>query len=338
MTRSDTMSAPAGCCSRGPAPVVVMYSGGRDSTCLLDVAVRIAGAAAVSALHVNYGLRAGGRRRRAPLRRGCASAWGSSWTSAGPVRPGDGAGNLQAWARDERYRAAGDLAVAPRRRRRRRAHRAPIRWRRSSTGSRRRRAAGRCWACAPRDGALIRPLLAFTREQTGGVLPGAGPALARRRVQRLRRVRPQPHPPRAGAGAGADPSRRPGQPAGAGRDPARRGRGARRARRRGPGGRGRRSRWRRCASSRRRCGASSSSGWPTTAVGGPAAGVARRADEVAAMPSTARRWTFPPAIRATADDGVVRFGRPERERRAREPGGAAATQFNTGRSPYLNST
>ena len=38
-------------------PVVVMYSGGRDSTCLLDVAVRIAGAPAVSALHVNYGLR-----------------------------------------------------------------------------------------------------------------------------------------------------------------------------------------------------------------------------------------------------------------------------------------
>ena len=39
-------------------PAVVLLSGGRDSTCLLDLAVRIAGAKAVSALHVNYGLRA----------------------------------------------------------------------------------------------------------------------------------------------------------------------------------------------------------------------------------------------------------------------------------------
>ena len=37
--------------------VVVLYSGGRDSTCLLDVAVRIAGPGAVTALHVNYRLR-----------------------------------------------------------------------------------------------------------------------------------------------------------------------------------------------------------------------------------------------------------------------------------------
>ena len=34
-----------------------MLSGGRDSTCLLDVAVALLGAGAVSALHVNYGLR-----------------------------------------------------------------------------------------------------------------------------------------------------------------------------------------------------------------------------------------------------------------------------------------
>ena len=38
-------------------PVVVLLSGGRDSVCLLDVAVRLAGARAVLALHVNYGLR-----------------------------------------------------------------------------------------------------------------------------------------------------------------------------------------------------------------------------------------------------------------------------------------
>ena len=38
-------------------PVVVLLSGGRDSTCLLDLATRIAGAGAVRALHVNYALR-----------------------------------------------------------------------------------------------------------------------------------------------------------------------------------------------------------------------------------------------------------------------------------------
>ncbi|MCW3019302.1 MAG: tRNA(Ile)-lysidine synthetase, partial [Solirubrobacterales bacterium] len=39
-------------------PVVAMLSGGRDSTCLLDVAVALLGSASVGALHVNYGLRA----------------------------------------------------------------------------------------------------------------------------------------------------------------------------------------------------------------------------------------------------------------------------------------
>ena len=39
-------------------PLLVMLSGGQDSTCLLDVAVTLLGAANVGALHVNYGLRA----------------------------------------------------------------------------------------------------------------------------------------------------------------------------------------------------------------------------------------------------------------------------------------
>src|SRR5947209_20543586 len=38
-------------------PLVAMLSGGRDSVCLLDVAVALRDARAVSALHVNYGLR-----------------------------------------------------------------------------------------------------------------------------------------------------------------------------------------------------------------------------------------------------------------------------------------
>src|SRR5438874_1299152 len=40
-----------------PEPVVAMLSGGRDSVCLLDVAVAERSARAVSAVHVNYGLR-----------------------------------------------------------------------------------------------------------------------------------------------------------------------------------------------------------------------------------------------------------------------------------------
>ena len=43
--------------ARPGRPVVVLLSGGRDSVCLLDVARRAGGAGAVSALHVNYGLR-----------------------------------------------------------------------------------------------------------------------------------------------------------------------------------------------------------------------------------------------------------------------------------------
>src|SRR6185437_5933014 len=40
-----------------PGAVLVMLSGGRDSVCMLDLAVRARGAAAVGALHVDYGLR-----------------------------------------------------------------------------------------------------------------------------------------------------------------------------------------------------------------------------------------------------------------------------------------
>src|SRR5256885_16656135 len=39
-------------------PVVAMPSGGRDSVCLLDLAVRLCGPEHVGALHLNYGLRA----------------------------------------------------------------------------------------------------------------------------------------------------------------------------------------------------------------------------------------------------------------------------------------
>jgi tRNA(Ile)-lysidine synthase len=155
----------------GPGrPVVVMYSGGRDSTCLLDIAVRIAGAPVVSALHVNYGLRGAADADERHCAELCERL-GVQLDVRRPVRPRGAspakpaAGNLQAWAREERYRAAADIAVA------READVAAghtrsdqvetILYRVASSPSRR-----ALLGMRPRDGALIRPLLGFTREQT----------------------------------------------------------------------------------------------------------------------------------------------------------------------------
>jgi tRNA(Ile)-lysidine synthase len=116
-------------------PLVAMLSGGRDSTCLLDVAVALLGAPAVCALHVNYGLReqAGLEERR--CRELCerlgvelrvvaappgspAPPAGAADADADDEEPSAGAedtqegapGNLQAWARGLRYAEAERLA------------------------------------------------------------------------------------------------------------------------------------------------------------------------------------------------------------------------------------
>ena len=81
--------------------VVAMVSGGRDSVCLLDLAARASGVEAVTALHVNYGLREGADTDQ----RHCAvlcERLGVELVVERPVRP-EGPGNLQAWARDTRY-------------------------------------------------------------------------------------------------------------------------------------------------------------------------------------------------------------------------------------------
>lgn len=92
---------------RPGAAVVVLLSGGQDSVCLLDLAVGIAGPGAVTALHVDYGLRPSSRADAA-LCRGLCDRLGVVLELRTPTaRP---AGNLQAWARDERYAAAGRLA------------------------------------------------------------------------------------------------------------------------------------------------------------------------------------------------------------------------------------
>ncbi|HTA36928.1 MAG TPA: tRNA lysidine(34) synthetase TilS [Solirubrobacteraceae bacterium] len=93
-------------------PLVAMLSGGRDSVCLLDVAVALRGASELSALHVNYRLRADADADE----RHCAElceALGvelSVVRAAARDRSAGEEGNLQAWAREVRYDAAERIA------------------------------------------------------------------------------------------------------------------------------------------------------------------------------------------------------------------------------------
>lgn len=146
----------------GPGPLLVMLSGGRDSVCMLDLAIRARGAEAVRALHVNYGLReeADGDERH------CEELCGRLDVPLEVERPRRGGdGNLQAWARNERYAAAARLAeeadatIAT-------GHTADdqvetILYRLASSPSRR-----ALLGMRPRDGRLVRPLLSTTRAET----------------------------------------------------------------------------------------------------------------------------------------------------------------------------
>ncbi len=88
-------------------PVLVMLSGGRDSVCLLDLALRISGPHAVSAMHFNYGLRPDSDADQGHCEALCQRLEVSLSTRRAPAPP---TGNLQAWARDLRYQAAAELA------------------------------------------------------------------------------------------------------------------------------------------------------------------------------------------------------------------------------------
>jgi tRNA(Ile)-lysidine synthase len=146
----------------GPGPLLAMVSGGRDSVCMLDLAVRARGAEAVSALHIEYGLRdeAGEDERH------CAELCerlGVPLEVERPRRPESG-GNLQAWAREARYAAAARLAES---------YEATILtghtaddqvetilYRLASSPGRR-----ALLGMKPKDGRLARPLLGTTREE-----------------------------------------------------------------------------------------------------------------------------------------------------------------------------
>ncbi len=145
-------------------PLLAMFSGGRDSTCLLDLAVALLGAGAVSALHVNYGLRDAAEQDERHCRRLCGLLGVELHVLLAAGRPQE-AGNLQAWARELRYREAGRLAaerdtlIAT-------GHTASdqaetIVYRLAASPGRR-----ALLGMAPREGRLIRPLLGVTREQT----------------------------------------------------------------------------------------------------------------------------------------------------------------------------
>jgi tRNA(Ile)-lysidine synthase len=143
--------------------VVVLLSGGRDSVCLLDVAVRLAGSEAVAALHVNYGLRAAAAADEAHCRALCAEL-GVGLEVLLARRPED-AGNLQAWARDVRLGTGAARAVA-RGARLATGHTAgdqaeTVLYRLAASPGRR-----ALLGMAERDGLLIRPLLRVTRAQT----------------------------------------------------------------------------------------------------------------------------------------------------------------------------
>jgi tRNA(Ile)-lysidine synthase len=145
-----------------PAPLVAMLSGGRDSVCMVDLAVRARGADAVTALHVNYGLREEADEDERHCGRLCERL-GVALEVERPRRP-DGAGNLQAWAREARYAAAARLAegtggtIVT-------GHTADdqvetILYRLASSPSRR-----ALLGMRPSDGRLARPLLGTSREE-----------------------------------------------------------------------------------------------------------------------------------------------------------------------------
>jgi tRNA(Ile)-lysidine synthase len=142
--------------------VLVLLSGGRDSVCLLDLALRVAGAGAVRALHVNYGL----REESDADERHCVLLCRRLGVPLEVERPGPPPpGNVQAWARVVRYGAASRIAartgadVAA-------GHTATdqvegVLYRLASAPSRR-----ALLGMRERNGIVVRPLLGLTRAQT----------------------------------------------------------------------------------------------------------------------------------------------------------------------------
>ena len=143
--------------------VVVLLSGGRDSTALLDLAVRLAGP--VTALHVNYGLRPDADADEAHCRALCERLG----VPLEVRRAGAPEGNVQAWARAVRYaeaeRLPGTIAAG---------HTATdqvetVLYRLAASPGRR-----ALLGMPARSGRLVRPLLGVTREETAAYCEARG--------------------------------------------------------------------------------------------------------------------------------------------------------------------
>lgn len=164
-------------------PLLVMLSGGGDSVCLLDVALRLD--AQVAALHVNYGLRPGADQDERFVAALCDRLGVPLHSERADLGAG---GNLQDRARQIRYALAeryarGDYAAG---------HTASdqaetVLYRLAvSPGSR------ALHAMSPRRGRLVRPLLGATREEVRDYLRARGlewredPSNADRRFARAR--------------------------------------------------------------------------------------------------------------------------------------------------------
>ena len=147
------------------APLLVLLSAGADSTCLLDVCVRLG--ARPTVLHVNYGLRAESDADEQHCRALCARL-GLELAVEYVRLPA--AGNLQAAAREARYalaaeHAEGDYAAA---------HTLSdevetVLYRLATSPGRR-----ALLGISPRRGRLVRPLLAASRSDTRAYCRAAG--------------------------------------------------------------------------------------------------------------------------------------------------------------------
>src|SRR3954447_14720709 len=149
-------------------PLLVMISGGADSTCLLDVAVKLG--ARVSALHVNYGLRGSDSDAdEAHCRALCERLGVPLHVEPVPLDPAAG-GKLPARARDARYELAERLAERDYAAGHTRSDQAETVLYRLATSPGRRALLG----MEPRRGRLVRPLLDVSREATRAWCRAAG--------------------------------------------------------------------------------------------------------------------------------------------------------------------
>jgi tRNA(Ile)-lysidine synthase len=92
---------------RDGEPLVVMLSGGRDSVCLLHVAVALG--ARVTALHVDYGMRGADSDSDRALCVALCKSLDVPLQVRRVVREDGAVGNFHAWAREVRYAAAAQL-------------------------------------------------------------------------------------------------------------------------------------------------------------------------------------------------------------------------------------